>query len=130
MAAPPVAVTMPSAGDPELDTMVNEVGSAPAAAPLEVDHPAEPAWNPTETIQAGSPAAAQTASATATMTAPVTLTEVVSDDELFNDPMTQVATLVAGKDQTIVVPVELGDASAGKRRFKLSVRLCLDPAGD
>ena len=59
--------------------------------------------------------------------APVTLTEVVGDQALFQDPAMQIAQLASGAGKTIVVPVELGDASTGTRRFKLSIRMCLDP---
>lgn len=59
--------------------------------------------------------------------ATVTLTEVAGDDDLFNDPGLDVAHLSAGETREILIPVELGDAQSGVRRFKLSVQLRLDP---
>jgi hypothetical protein len=59
--------------------------------------------------------------------AAVVLTEVVSDDELFEDADLGVARMASGEEQLIVVPVELGDVETGVRRFKLSVRLRLEP---
>jgi len=36
----------------------------------------------------------------------------------------------AGEEREILVPVELGDPERGVRRFKLSLRLRLDPVDD
>jgi mutual gliding-motility protein MglA len=54
------------------------------------------------------------------------LTEVAEDDDLFNDPGLEVAHLEAGQAREIVVPVLLG-AGPSARRFKLAIRLRLDP---
>ena len=58
--------------------------------------------------------------------APVILTEVASDSDLFDDPDVEVARLDGAEDREIVVPVEVGEG-ASKRRYKLSIRLHLDP---
>jgi hypothetical protein len=56
----------------------------------------------------------------------VVLTEVVEDASLFGDPNLEVATLDPGQAREIVVPVQLGEG-VDTRRFKLSIRLRLDP---
>ena len=58
--------------------------------------------------------------------AAVVLTEIASDEDLFEDPHLQVARLASGQAQEIVVPVELREGEA-IRKFKLSVTLRLDP---
>jgi hypothetical protein len=57
----------------------------------------------------------------------VLLTEVASSDDLFNDPGLDIARLGAGEQREILVPVQLGEGREA-RRFKLSIRLRLDPA--
>ncbi len=54
------------------------------------------------------------------------LTEVASDDDLFSDPSLEVAQMASGETREILVPVMLGDG-ASARRFKLAIRLRLDP---
>ena len=56
----------------------------------------------------------------------VVLTEVAGDNELFDDPNLDVAGVAPGEEREIVIPVEMGAAGETKR-FKLSVRLRLDP---
>jgi len=56
----------------------------------------------------------------------VLLTEVASDDDLFSDPSLDVARMTDGETREIVVPVVLG-AGASQRRYKLAIRLRLDP---
>lgn len=56
----------------------------------------------------------------------VLLTEVASDEDLFSDPSLEIAQLAAGETREILVPVMLG-AGASARRFKLAIRLRLDP---
>ena len=56
----------------------------------------------------------------------VLLTQVADDDELFNDPNLDVASVAPGEEREIVIPVEMG-AEGETKRFKLSVRLRLDP---
>jgi len=58
--------------------------------------------------------------------APVVLSEVAEDGDLFADPNLEVARLQTGEAREIVVPVEIGEGAA-LRRFRLSVRLRLDP---
>jgi hypothetical protein len=58
--------------------------------------------------------------------ADVTLTEVASDHELFEDPNLDVAAVAPGEEREIVIPVELSGEGVSARRFKLTVRLRLD----
>ena len=58
---------------------------------------------------------------------PVVLTEVADGpSSLFEDPSLEVTRLAAGAAQEIQVPVEMGEGE-GKKRFKLSITLRLDP---
>ena len=61
---------------------------------------------------------------------PVTLTEVLEDAELFDDPSLEVARMASGEEREIIVPVEVGDPDVGLQRYKLTVRLRLDPVDD
>jgi len=56
----------------------------------------------------------------------VVLTDVAEDQALFSDPNLEVAGVAPGEERSIVIPVELGEEDQ-KQRFKLSVRLRLDP---
>jgi signal recognition particle receptor subunit beta len=56
----------------------------------------------------------------------VYLAEVADEAEIFDDPGLEVASLAAGEARDIIVPVEIR-AGTETRRFKLSVRLRLDP---
>jgi signal recognition particle receptor subunit beta len=56
----------------------------------------------------------------------VTLTEVVRDKELFEDPSMDIARMGAGQEREIVIPVEMKNSDKEVRRFKLSVKLRLD----
>jgi hypothetical protein len=56
----------------------------------------------------------------------VLLTEVASDEDLFSDPSLEIAQLASGQTREILVPVVLGEG-ASARRFKLAIRLRLDP---
>jgi hypothetical protein len=60
-------------------------------------------------------------------TEPLTLTELAEDADLFEDPELQVASLAAEDEREIVIPVELTGEDASVRRFKLTLRLRLDP---
>lgn len=57
----------------------------------------------------------------------VALTELATDQDLFEDPSLEVAQVTSGVERSIVIPVELGDADREKRRFKLTIQLRLDP---
>ena len=59
----------------------------------------------------------------------VLLTQVADDSELFEDPNLDVASVAPGEEREIVIPVEMG-AKGETKRFKLSVRLRLDPVDD
>jgi len=56
----------------------------------------------------------------------VLLTEVASDEDLFTDPSLEIAQMASGETREILVPVMLGEG-ASARRFKLAIRLRLDP---
>jgi hypothetical protein len=56
----------------------------------------------------------------------VTLTDVVGDQELFEDPSLDIARMAAGQEREILIPVELKQEDAEPRRFKLSIKLRLD----
>jgi signal recognition particle receptor subunit beta len=57
----------------------------------------------------------------------VFLTEPASNDDLFTSDDMEVAKLAAGEEQEILVPVEIGDETVGLKKFKLSIKLRLDP---
>jgi signal recognition particle receptor subunit beta len=57
----------------------------------------------------------------------ITLTDVVNDEELFEDPNLDVARMASGEEREIVIPVELGDGPGKPRRYTLSIRLHLTP---
>jgi hypothetical protein len=54
------------------------------------------------------------------------LTDALADRELFEDPSLDVARMSTGEEREIVVPVEIASGPL-TRRFKLCVRLRLDP---
>jgi signal recognition particle receptor subunit beta len=56
----------------------------------------------------------------------VLLTQVADDQELFEDANIDVAGVAPGEEREIVIPVEMG-VEGETKRFKLSVRLRLDP---
>jgi hypothetical protein len=57
----------------------------------------------------------------------VVLTEVVGDQELFEDPTIEVTRLDAGSGNEIIVPIEVAGEDGARQRFKLCIRLRLDP---
>ena len=57
----------------------------------------------------------------------VHLTEVVQDTQLFEDSNLEVARLEAGTVQEIIVPVQVGETPGAVRRYKLSIRMHLEP---
>ena len=59
--------------------------------------------------------------------AELTLTDALEDSELFEDPALDVARLGGHTSREIVVPVELEGEAGSLRRYKLSIRLQLDP---
>jgi hypothetical protein len=111
--------------DPEWATPA-EIEPAPAPA-----HPATRAASPgpVEREPIAPPPAAEEPMlhAEPAMEEEVLLTEVASSDDLFNDPGLDIARLGAGEQREILVPVQLGEGREA-RRFKLSIRLRLDPA--
>jgi signal recognition particle receptor subunit beta len=57
----------------------------------------------------------------------VRLTEALGDRDLFDDPTLEVARLLAGDVREIVIPLQVGDEASAPRRYKLSLKLRLDP---
>jgi hypothetical protein len=103
--------------DAELDRLVNEVEEAPAAS--RIDEPR---------IERAAPGLAPMPAVTAPPSVPlVTLSDALDDQSLFSDPSLEVAQMAPGDAREIVIPVEIGQAGVGLRRFKLSLRLRLDP---
>lgn len=119
-------------------------GEGPATSPFEIDRAFDPEWS-----APGEAPSAETESRPTTarlgplnldgVSAPasgaeesaaertVLLTTPARDEDLFDDPSLEIARLGAGEAREIEVPVELVEGSA-RRRFKLSIRLRLDPA--
>jgi hypothetical protein len=115
----------------EIDDLIDEVQTArppesdlplgpPDDEPIMAAEPEPPVMPP---VAAAPPAAPRPL---APEPAELTLTQVASDDDLFDDPNLEVARLAAGETREIVIPVEVGDTATGVRRYKLSVRLRLD----
>jgi signal recognition particle receptor subunit beta len=108
--------------DPDFGT--DTPGGADAAEPMAEIREPEPI-----SLDAEAPADVELGGATPAPDEPgesVVLTEVASDRDLFEDPDVEVARLDSIEDREIVVPVEVGEGSE-RRRFKLSIRLHLDP---
>lgn len=53
--------------------------------------------------------------------------EVLSDTDLFRDPSLEIAHLAAGQQREIVIPVQIAGEGESFKRYKLSLRLKLDP---
>jgi hypothetical protein len=116
-----------------------QAASEPEEQPhFEVDHKVDPEWPDQQEPAA---AAAEDSGAVSYQTvldalkkgpevetapAQPTLTEVVGDDELFEDPSLEIARMAAGQEREIVIPVELKEGEQAVRRFKLSIKLRLD----
>jgi hypothetical protein len=131
----PEAAPAAAFADQEIDDLVDEVQAAdtvvsestPEEATIvdtEDEQDAAPEVEPAPTI---APVEEAAAPPPVTEQTEVTLTEVASDDDLFGDPNLEVAQLAAGQAREIVIPVEVGDRGAGVRRYKLSLKLRLDP---
>jgi len=144
----PSIAAAPPAHPVELGSGVGAAAAPPAAETtagvFEVDHGIDPDWSPAEAPLVApvvdespeTPASVETDGADAEPSIeapavesaePVTLTEVVEDADLFDDPELQVASLAAEDEREIVIPVELTGENASVRRFKLTLRLRLDP---
>jgi signal recognition particle receptor subunit beta len=129
----------PKFAEAEIDELVSEVQTAGVAIPAE---PSEPPTLVEEPLPAGAERAAEPAvEETPTVEIPaeelddppiaqeteITLTEAASDDDLFEDPNLEIARMAPGEAREIVIPVEVGSENSGARRFKLTLRLHLDP---
>lgn len=55
------------------------------------------------------------------------LTDAVQDTELFEAPGLDVARLTAGEEREIVIPLEVEESDRTVQRFKLSIRLRMEP---
>jgi mutual gliding-motility protein MglA len=92
---------------PEEDELAEEpVAELDEATPIPVRHTNEPA----DALDDGT----------------VVLEEIAGREELFEDPDLEIARLASGDSKEIVVPVEIVEGTT-VRRFKLSLRLRLDP---
>ncbi len=92
---------------PEEDELEEEpVAQFDEATPIPVRHTNEPA----EALDDGT----------------VVLEEIAGREELFQDPDLEIARFASGDSKEIVVPVEIVEGTT-VRRFKLSLRLRLDP---
>jgi hypothetical protein len=116
-----------------LEDLLSDAPQRPISVAPDVrvrDHESEPDWSRVE-ARDDTPAVAHPPRAGAGL-APkpegddVLLTEVASDDDLFSDPSLEVAHMAAGETREILVPLMLGEGIAA-RRFKLAIRLRLDP---
>jgi signal recognition particle receptor subunit beta len=138
----PVEAPSPKFAEAEIDDLVSEVQTAdveiadtPPETPAELDMPTPPveeAAPADEAVAVEEPVAIEiedeeAAESLETDAAEITLTEAASDDDLFDDPNLEVARLAAGELREIIVPVEVGDAETGVRRYKLGLKLRLDP---
>ena len=55
------------------------------------------------------------------------LTETVQDSDLFDGAGVDVTRLAAGEEREIVVPLEVEEPDSTVQRFKLSIRLRMEP---
>jgi hypothetical protein len=55
------------------------------------------------------------------------VSEVLSGTDLFQDPSLEIAHLAAGQQREIVIPVQIAGEGESFKRYKLSLRLKLDP---
>jgi hypothetical protein len=111
--APPIAPPRPSVlvstGGPSLEAVerspapADDFDDSPTPADLELDPPRSVPDEPT------------------------ILSEPATDAELFGDPSLDVARMTPGEERQIVVPVEVVSGPRSARRFKLTLRLRLDP---
>jgi signal recognition particle receptor subunit beta len=129
--APQPEEPISSFAEAEIDGLVDEVAdieTPPVPRPAEEgrwmgDLPgdaeaAAPVWAP--------PSARSEHLSTESAESDVRLTHVASNDDLFSDPSLEIAKMAAGQSREILVPVMLGEG-ASARRFKLAIRLRLDP---
>ena len=134
----PTEAAAPSFDESEIDDLVSEVESG-----VSIDSPTPADDLPAEEEMLSSPETETTtdlgmhdsealeaelsAELSAESPAELTLTEVAEDDDLFCDPNLEVARMASGETREIVVPVEVGDSDTGLRRYRLSLKLRLDP---
>jgi hypothetical protein len=127
----------PKFADDEIDDLVGEVQGAdmglpedsPEAPPVVTASVPETTLESPESLESVEPVESEPLEQEETVVheAELELTEAASDDDLFQDPDLEVARLATGQAREIVIPVEVGDEQTGTRRFKLSLRLRLDP---
>jgi signal recognition particle receptor subunit beta len=104
------AVDPPAGND---DGGVWDLGSIDDASGPSVDRVVPPAYTPTEHHHG--PAELPR------------LTDAVQDTDLFEAPGLDVARLTAGEDREIVIPLEVEQSDRTVQRFKLSIRLRMEP---
>jgi len=123
LAADGSSARMDQQSEPEWSPDGEMIGPVPVDE-FPADAPAEPAGG--QLAAAADPAAPQ-AVAVESEDGPVTLSELAQDADLFDDPTVEVARLAGGGEQEIVIPVELADRERGPVRYRLCVKLRLDP---
>jgi signal recognition particle receptor subunit beta len=134
---PEWAADAPPAIVPDLEPSAPEIpGPPPMEAPAETD--ADGAWDlgsvddVPSTIDEPTPEPLPPVASTPPPPVEPTdampdLTEVVGDRDMFDDPSIDVARMVAGEEREIVVPLEIEEPDKTVQRFKLSIRLRMDP---
>jgi signal recognition particle receptor subunit beta len=100
-----------------IEEVLSKTAPQPAASPARAEKAAPTVHRPEAPPQ--KPAAAPVES-------DILLTEVASDEDLFTDPSLEIAQMAPGQTREILVPVMLGEGAMA-RRFKLAIRLRLDP---
>lgn len=126
----------------ELDGEASPAEEPAASSAFEIDRAFDPDWSEAEQPRdadansdpAGAPGPPTFDAGPAPPVAPeeggaertVLLTTLARDADLFEDPSLEIARLGSGDAREIEVPVELVEGAA-RRRFKLSIRLRLDP---
>jgi hypothetical protein len=129
----PPEAPAPKFGEAEIDELVGEVQTADvtiADTPTDLDMappPVDDADGSDDAVAIEIDEEEDSGETLSADEAEVTLTEAASDDDLFEDPNLEVARLAAGEIREIIVPVEVGNAETGVRRYKLGLKLRLDP---
>jgi mutual gliding-motility protein MglA len=115
-----------SAGSDEAPPPAPPAREAKRGRSARAPEPIDPEPPPPPTAADPEPEPAPPSLAAAAEEEEVVLTEVASDSDLFADPSLEIARLGGGEQREILVPVQVGEGAAA-RRFKLSIRLRLDP---
>ncbi len=115
-AATPRAASAPAPAVARESLAAAGAGETPIARPFRADDRISPAMTSVPAADAGGSVADDA----------LLLSRVATESDLFDDSGLEIARLAEGEAREIVIPVELGEGAAA-RRFKLSLRLRLDP---